>query len=675
MISTSKQLLLCLRDDIKSISDFIENNSEILSKKKNESLSEISLGYIFFYDKNKFSYLDLISKSEKFIWIKDMLQSFYNTLIIEEDNNILYDNLNQLFSIYYNSIKENFSEFISSLEQKKSTEKNDLFSLLITFLSFLNGNKKYLNVVLNIGKNGLISKLKLCYEEKMQKSLWNIITDYCKMQKVPILYSNDTIINRVLLNIELDELKCFIDMCSAKESYKKLIHTLFCCFKNAKDLRDDRPEKIRIFIEDIFALLNICLRKIKFSDESVLLDVYNAIYNKSFEYASKDFNETYIDFVIHYVTKYELSSEDFFHLFLNGLLEGNFRATFTNLHLKEFDDNINETKTIQLLIHKMIKKRKKNKTKTKAVNSNNKSAGEIKKEVNSEISDTKKEEKESQTKKEIIEKEQKLEGNLTENKIEYSPKKLSEKIELEKNEINTITPKNEEKSPKKEINLKLENEIILLKEQNKLLSTQVDELTTQVDKLTTQVNDLKMHNKDLNNKLEDLTEQYKNIYEENSSLSDDNANKNIQIKKLSQDIKEINKKLEIISFRDLSKKLLDNMIQFVQKRNKYIFQGISKRKEKIKILNNNYEYKEFEFMRKPISEIAEKYYNSNILSHVPKIVSIVNGTPFGLLKDPVGEISKRFYQIIIDSKSNNVFNFIQEKLNIKVEIRNLYKMI
>ena len=32
-------------------------------------------------------------------------------------------------------------------------------------------------------------------QEKMQKSLWNIITDYCKMQKVPILYSNDTIIN------------------------------------------------------------------------------------------------------------------------------------------------------------------------------------------------------------------------------------------------------------------------------------------------------------------------------------------------------------------------------------------------------------------------------------------------------------------------------------------------
>ena len=129
----------------------------------------------------------------------------------------------------------------------------------------------------------------------------------------------------------------------------------------------------------------------------------------------------------------------------------------------------------------------------------------------------------------------------------------------------------------------------------------------------------------------------------------------------------------LISFRDLSKKILDNMLQFVQERDKNIFQGISKRKKKIEILNKNYEYKNIEFMRKPISEIAEKYYYSNILSHVPKIVSIINGKPFGMLKDLIGDVSKRFYKIIIDSKSDDVFNFIQDKLNIKKEIDNLYK--
>ena len=46
----------------------------------------------------------------------------------------------------------------------------------------------------------------------------------------------------------------------------------------------------------------------------------------------------------------------------------------------------------------------------------------------------------------------------------------------------------------------------------------------------------------------------------------------------------------------------------------------------------------------------------------------MNGKSFGLLKDPIGDISKRFYQIIIDSKSENVFNFINIKLNLRNEI-------
>ena len=661
MKATSKQLLLCLRDDSQNVSDFIGKNPDFLEN-ENKSLSVIVLRNIFFFHNKSFSNIDLETQTKKFMWIKNMLQSFYNTLIAEEDDKSTYENLNQLFSIHYNKIKENFGEFINSLVQKKIKVKYDLFSVLITFLSYLNGNSKYINTLYNITKNAEIEKLKLFYEEKNNKLLLNVITDYCKLRKIPILYSNDKIANVGLFNIDLDELKCFTEVCSMNESYKKLVQTLFCCFKNSKDLRDDRPEKIRNFIEDIFAIFNICLRKIEFGDESGLLDIYGAIYNKSFEYSSKDYNETYIDFVIHYITKYKLSAEDFFHFFLNGLLEGKFITTFINLNLKEFNDNINEKKTIQLLIAKMTKRKKKNKTKKKAVvDSNYINISDKKEEVKlSEISIIKKEEEKSQTKDEkkdniIIETEQKLGDNLTENIGEYLTKKNSEKNENEKNEIQKTTPKNESKPLNEEMSLKiekLENEIILLKEQNKELVTQVNDLTK---------------------KNEDLTGQFKDLYEEYSFLIDDNSKKDIQIKKLYQDINEINKKLEIISFRDLSKKILDNMLQFVQERDKNIFQGISKRKKKIEILNKNYEYKNIEFMRKPISEIAEKYYYSNILSHVPKIVSIINGKPFGMLKDLIGDVSKRFYKIIIDSKSDDVFNFIQDKLNIKKEIDTLYK--
>ena len=64
-------------------------------------------------------------------------------------------------------------------------------------------------------------------------------------------------------------------------------------------------------------------------------------------------------------------------------------------------------------------------------------------------------------------------------------------------------------------------------------------------------------------------------------------------------------------------------------------------------------------MRKQISEIVEKYYNSNIASHIPKIFYKANETPFDLLKDPMEIFIKRFYQIIIDSKSDNASNFIK----------------
>ena len=96
------------------------------------------------------------------------------------------------------------------------------------------------------------------------------------------------------------------------------------------------------------------------------------------------------------------------------------------------------------------------------------------------------------------------------------------------------------------------------------------------------------------------------------------------------------------------------MIQFIQERDKNIFKCISKRKKKIEILNKNYEYKNIEFIRKLISEITEKYYHSNILSHVPKIVSLVNGKPF-------------------DSKSDDLFNFIQDKFHIRKELDILHK--
>ena len=47
-----------------------------------------------------------------------------------------------------------------------------------------------------------------------------------------------------------------------------------------------------------------------------------------------------------------------------------------------------------------------------------------------------------------------------------------------------------------------------------------------------------------------------------------------------------------------------------------------------------------------IKKPEDVYRVIDYINSFDDIVSIVNGTPFGLLKDPVGEISKRFYQLL-----------------------------
>ena len=77
-------------------------------------------------------------------------------------------------------------------------------------------------------------------------------------------------------------------------------------------------------------------------------------------------------------------------------------------------------------------------------------------------------------------------------------------------------------------------------------------------------------------------------------------------------------------------------------------------------------------MKKPIEEITNNYYSSNSKSHVPQIVKIIRGKPFGLVEDPTEEIAKRFFKIMITNKNNDVINFMTEKLSIKDEIKELY---
>jgi hypothetical protein len=275
-------------------------------------------------------------------------------------------------------------------------------------------------------------------------------------------------------------------------------------------------------------------------EDSILSFTYNEIYKTAYNYTSENFNENYVDFVIHYITKYNLTNADFFHLFLNGLNEGNFNKTFKNLHLNEDINSINDEKFIQTLINKMIKRKK---------NINGKNRNEIQNEKSLEKNNNDQKEGasliESKSRKDII--------NKKDNNEEEEEKVTQKEKELEAENVSQKEKETEiENAPQK--GKKNENKIFI-NESNELF---IKEIKDKFQNLDNEMSMLKTENSYMKDEISMMKEKIEDLNEENSFLLSENSKKGIKIRDLSQEICEINKTIEIISFRDLSKKILEN---------------------------------------------------------------------------------------------------------------------
>ena len=131
-------------------------------------------------------------------------------------------------------------------------------------------------------------------------------------------------------------------------------------------------------------------------------------------------------------------------------------------------------------------------------------------------------------------------------------------------------------------------------------------------------------------------------------------------------------KLQRISFRDVSKIILDKMIEYVNERALNLFKGISGRKKSLEKIIKDYYYIDIQFMKKPLEEIKDKYYNSTDYSHVPSIIQQHREKPYGMENIEVDDILKKYYEIMVDSKSEQVYSFLKQALQIEVATKNLY---
>ena len=81
---------------------------------------------------------------KKHALLNDLLNNFYKVCEIDGDATI-YNYSNGLFSLFYDKIMENYNSFINKLEVEKK-QIQDIFTCLLSFLSYLNGNDKYSNI-------------------------------------------------------------------------------------------------------------------------------------------------------------------------------------------------------------------------------------------------------------------------------------------------------------------------------------------------------------------------------------------------------------------------------------------------------------------------------------------------------------------------------------------------
>ena len=268
--------------------------------------------------------------------------------------------------------------------------------------------------------------------------------------------------------------------------------------------------------------------------------------------------------------------------------------------------------------------------------------------------------------------------------IENEKTETVETINKEKN-IHIISETNNESDKKisqEKIILKDNNENIF--EQKKKNEDKKEPEKTQENFVSDDINDKFLNfRKEMDNKFQSFKKENEmellNLKEENKLMKEDidflqneNIKKEIEIKKLKENLKFINLDLERISFRDLSKIVLNNMIDLVNEKNGKLLQGLSKRKEKLDKINKNFDFKNIEYMRKPLKEISDKYYHSNSRGHIPDIVKDLKQKPFGLKIDQAGIILKKYYEIMVDSKQDKVFEFLSNIKNIKQEINKLY---
>ena len=186
------------------------------------------------------------------------------TLTQKEENTLTYGIVIEYFCEFYSLIKTDFIHFIKEFDKIRGKIDFDLFGVTICFLSYLNKNNMFLDILSSLNNEQLIQDLKIDNDNLRKRNLYFVITDYCILYKIQNIkdehYESTEDISKRIIK-EIKELKCYAELSPITESYKNFLLTLCSCLNDSRDLRINQEKNVVELIELIFIELNLHLRK------------------------------------------------------------------------------------------------------------------------------------------------------------------------------------------------------------------------------------------------------------------------------------------------------------------------------------------------------------------------------------------------------------------------------
>lgn len=585
-------------------------------------------------EKEDFKIQDIISIIPINCLIQQRILSFLNNMLTYSIEQMI-TRFDSISSFFYELKKE--QKFIDYLKEKKV--RLIPFFTMLGFCAYVNLGKDISGNIIGLMKKKYIKNIIDKYIDGTRKSLSHIILYYNKMintydegkngdskQNFDLLYNE--------LKDSLERYICFNELYDEGE----IVHFVNCLYKTiTKDVKliylKKGPE-ITIINNVIRYIFEQILENFSFKNyyqKSNINSLYDYIADIIKNLSEETFEENYSKFIINYCKKYKQGNKNIVISFLSGLNPDNFKEIFNNLNINGNDDYYNN---IGFYLSQISAKKKKTNKKDSSIQINDSKVNQEKDSFNTikDLNDLNNDSFQTNNNNEI----------LNEESVDI----------MNNNELHNVNTKEQSK------NDQMIKEFEEMKNQMKILKEIIN-------KISQENKDIKEDNKHIKEENNHIIEENKHIIEENKHIKEDfrkfkdkSINTHIEIK---SELFKLKKEMKAISYRDISKPIINNYIDKYQ--NKLIKEkNLKNKKDKALFITKYLTGQESAYY----SKIINKYYDSNEMSHISKIFNdFGKNYIIGLTlekNDIIDKIFNDYCNIILDEKVTNNNNMLIDKL-------------